>query len=281
MPGQTQSTKPASSSPAGQFFGQVRARQHWQGNILSRLDHTQERKLPAHEHALPYFSLILRGRYEEEGRRGFNLYEPFTIAFHPLCTRHTGVVPRDGVSFFTAEISESWLDEFRGRIGLCGPVYELRPGELSWLALRLFSEFSEGAHASQLNMESLTWEMLGVAARMSAKSHQAAPSWWHRVIERLHGEFRCDLHIGDLAAEAGVHPVYFARIFRRLQGQTAGTYVHSLRVQYACRHLGDRDLALCDIAADAGFADQSHMTRIFRRVTGTTPAALRQKLLAA
>ena len=191
------------------------------------------------------------------------------------------MVPLGGVSFFTAEINESWLDKFHGRTALNAPVYELRSGELSWLALRLYCEFAEGPHASDLTMESLTWEMLGAVARLNTFRPSTRPPWWPRVIEYLHDSFRNDLRIGDLAAEAGVHPVYFARVFRHLKGQTAGTYVHGLRVDYACRQLRNREMSLSEIAVKAGFSDQSHMTRIFKRVTGSTPATLRQKLLAA
>jgi AraC-like DNA-binding protein len=45
--------------------------------------------------------------------------------------------------------------------------------------------------------------------------------------------------------------------------------------------LRDREKSLADIAACAGFADQSHMTRAFQRVAGTTPGAMRKALSAA
>lgn len=54
-----------------------------------------------------------------------------------------------------------------------------------------------------------------------------------------------------------------------------GDYVHRLRVRYASEALRRPGARLADVAADAGFADQSHMTRVFKRVTGVTPGDFR------
>src|SRR5690349_9979224 len=121
-----------------QFAGQTVSRWPFEGAVLTHLLHPVEKRVAAHEHPLPYFSLVLGGHYEEEGRRGFNQYSGFTLAFHPRSTRHTGIVPSGGAEFFTSEIGEAWLDEFRGPRSLNDALYELKPGELTWLAVRLF-----------------------------------------------------------------------------------------------------------------------------------------------
>jgi len=264
-----------------QFAGQTMSRRPFEGTVLTHLLHPVEKQVPAHEHPLPYFSLVLHGHYQEEGRRGFNQYGGFTLAFHPQSTRHTGIVPRGGAEFFTAEVGESWLDYFRGPRSLNEAVYELSAGELTWLTVRLFREYREGAHASELSMESLLWEMLGAAARLQQVHRHTQPEWWPRMIDMLHESFRENVRMIELAGEIGVHPVYLSRMFRQVEGRTAGAYLQQLRVQHACRGLRDREKSLADIAACAGFADQSHMTRAFQRVAGTTPGAMRKALSAA
>jgi AraC family transcriptional regulator len=82
--------------------------------------------------------------------------------------------------------------------------------------------------------------------------------------------------LAGLAAEAGVHPGYLAAAFRRHFGCTPGGYVRRQRVALTCRHLSDSDTPLADVALLAGFADQSHFTRVFKRQTGLTPAAYRK-----
>jgi AraC family transcriptional regulator len=271
---------PVRAVVGAQFAGETLTRRSFDGCVLTHLVHRHEKHVAAHEHPLPYFSLVLRGKYEEEGKRGFNQYTGFTLAFHPDGTRHTGIVPKGGAEFFTAEIGADWLGEFNGPRALNRAVYELHAGEITWLAARLFREYCEGAHGSSLRMESLIWEMLGSAALLQHVHRHSEPGWWSRIIEKLHDSFLENVRIADLAGEAGVHPVYFSRMFRQVQGCTAGDYVQRLRVQYACRELTNRALSLSDIAGMAGFADQSHMTRTFQRVTGTTPAMMRRTLHA-
>jgi AraC family transcriptional regulator len=50
------------------------------------------------------------------------------------------------------------------------------------------------------------------------------------------------------------------------------------RIEHAQRKLARRDVPLKVVAADCGFADQSHMTRLFRRVLGATPAEYRRSV---
>ena len=84
------------------------------------------------------------------------------------------------------------------------------------------------------------------------------------------------LTLEEIAAVAGVHPVHLASVFRRHYGCTVGDAVRRLRIDYACRQLARSEVSLAEIALDAGFASQSHFTRTFRRLTGTTPAQYRK-----
>ena len=101
------------------------------------------------------------------------------------------------------------------------------------------------------------------------------PGWLRRVIACLDETFCERLDLATLAGSVGVHPSHLARTFRRFRGKTVGDYVKGLRVQRACREVL-RGTALPQIAQDAGFADQSHLTRAFKLVTGTTPAEYRR-----
>jgi AraC family transcriptional regulator len=80
----------------------------------------------------------------------------------------------------------------------------------------------------------------------------------------------------DLAREAGVHPVHLARVFRKMERRTPGEYQQRLQVRAAGELLRDPEWPLAAIAAECGFADQSHFTRVFHRMAGTTPARFRR-----
>ena len=58
-------------------------------------------------------------------------------------------------------------------------------------------------------------------------------------------------------------------------GQTVAAYIRQKRIEYACRALAETDAPLADVALAAGFADQSHLGRTFKRIMRTTPAAYR------
>ena len=76
-----------------------------------------------------------------------------------------------------------------------------------------------------------------------------------------------------------MHPVHLARTFRRVYQTTFAAYVRDLRIECARRELAGR-APLSDIAALAGFADQSHFSRLFKQHTGLTPSEYRLALQA-
>jgi AraC family transcriptional regulator len=73
--------------------------------------------------------------------------------------------------------------------------------------------------------------------------------------------------------------VRLARTFRRQRGESVGDCVRRLRVESARRLLEDGRQPLSEVALAAGFADQSHFTRVFRRLTGMTPGEYRRTRL--
>lgn len=78
--------------------------------------------------------------------------------------------------------------------------------------------------------------------------------------------------LAEVAADVGAHPSHLIRAFSREFGLAPHQYVVSMRVDIARRLLLDgRPPAAA--AAEAGFHDQAHLTRHFRRVLGATPAA--------
>jgi AraC-like DNA-binding protein len=83
-----------------------------------------------------------------------------------------------------------------------------------------------------------------------------------------------ELTADDLAAAAGCSRYAAYRAFRQAYGLSPSDYQRQLRVQTA-RRLLSAGGAPAQVAADAGFADQAHLTRWFRRYYGVTPGAYR------
>lgn len=82
----------------------------------------------------------------------------------------------------------------------------------------------------------------------------------------------------ELAKELSVSPHHLSRVFHSLTGTTVSRHRMRLRVRDALERLAGGQRNLAQVAADVGFADESHLSRVIRRETGETPAALRQAL---
>jgi AraC family transcriptional regulator len=72
-----------------------------------------------------------------------------------------------------------------------------------------------------------------------------------------------------------VHPIHLARTFRARYGISVGEYGRRVRIEWAAAEIARGESSLAAVATEAGFADQSHFTRLFRRYVGTTPARFR------
>lgn len=82
----------------------------------------------------------------------------------------------------------------------------------------------------------------------------------------------------DLAGTVGVSPHHLSRLFRAATGHTISRHRMRLRVRSALERLADGEPSLARLAADLGFADQGHLSRVICRETGYTPSALRHAL---
>lgn len=265
---------------AGTFYGAVQNRREQCGAIFTDLRHTSPRKLPSHSHELPFFALLMEGLYAERYGRQDRQFRPFTVHFRPAGVPHQDEVGPPGVRFFEIEIRPAW----RNRLQDCSAALDVARddcggGELLWLSMKLFRELQAG-EADDLSVESLLAELMAAAARMPQEGKLKRPVWLCRVIERLAAEFSERLTLDELSREAGVHPVHLSRVFRKYVGEGIGEHVHRLRVRAACEQMRVPEMTIAEISLATGFADQSHFTRAFRRVVGTTPMAFRSQLSA-
>jgi AraC-like DNA-binding protein len=102
------------------------------------------------------------------------------------------------------------------------------------------------------------------------------PRWLHAVRDHLEAHYASDVTVEQLARIAGVSRVHLTRAFMKAFGQPPHGHLNSLRLRAAKRLLA-RGQSIAETAADAGFADQSHLTRRFKATFGVTPGAwLRQ-----
>jgi len=262
-----------------QFYGAIARQFRERGLTFGEVIHAAERRVPDHTHEMSYYSLVINGGYDESYRRERIYFQPFSSALTRAGTKHDGRIAPCGVRVFTVEIGKEWIQEFRDLQPDPDTVQDLVGGELTCLGIQLYREYCTEPIACSLTIDALVWELLAAAA--GTPEFNSTPGWWSRALELLHADFRRDLRVSDVATEVGVHPVHLARVFRRVCRQTPGEYVQRLRVRFASERLALPDEGIAQIAAEAGFADQNHLTRVFKKYTQFTPAAFRRAFVSA
>jgi AraC family transcriptional regulator len=260
---------------SGQFYGDVTRRRVVGGLQLIETRYPPGARVPRHCHEHAYFCLVRRGHYREEYNDRQRSCGPLTVALHAAGEIHTEQFADEEAWSFNVELTRACLE--RWQASRFDWTADFQGGAIAALALRLYAEFQRADQAAPLAIEGLTLEILAQAWRDSLRDlGRSPPRWLARVRELLHDHFAQPPTLGELAERAGVHPVHVAAAFRRQYGCTVGDFVRRRRVEFACMQLATSDASLAEVALSAGFADQSHFGRTFKRVIGLTPGAYRR-----
>jgi AraC family transcriptional regulator len=95
-----------------------------------------------------------------------------------------------------------------------------------------------------------------------------------RAIEYIQDQLDTDLTVSGIAQAVGMSPDHFTRLFKESTGQSPHQYVVEVRVRKAKELLTTGKFTISEAAFQVGFADQSHLTRHFKRVFGLPPKKL-------
>jgi AraC-like DNA-binding protein len=105
-----------------------------------------------------------------------------------------------------------------------------------------------------------------------------APWQTRRACEMIDATVGGRLSLADIASEFGYSASHFARAFKVSTGLPPHRWLLHQRVNTAKQMMTVRDHSLSEIAVSAGFANQSHFTRVFSTVVGVSPAAWRREV---
>ncbi|MEO0844794.1 MAG: helix-turn-helix transcriptional regulator, partial [Cyanobacteria bacterium J06643_5] len=79
----------------------------------------------------------------------------------------------------------------------------------------------------------------------------------------------------ELANFLNLSQFHFCREFKKSVGVTPHHYIMQQRVKMAKRVLKQQNLPIAEVAVECGFSNQSHLGRVFKQHTGTTPRRFR------
>ena len=234
-------------------------------------------EIPPHEHERTVVAVTLQGEWDSVMLRRPYASSAGSVLIEPAGERHANHFAT-GAHVLVLQPEASRCEGLGTAGRLLHRPARFRSDAIASLARRMRWELEEADAWSGLCLEGLSLEVVATACRVGEPRRRgdAPPRWLPRAIEYLHAHCLDRITVAAVAAALDVRPAQLARAFRRHQRVSIGSYVRELRVQWAIDRLTGSTQAISDIAISAGFADQSHFTRICVRHTGRTPAQYRR-----
>ncbi len=237
-------------------------------------------RYPRHCHTYSSLFVILGGCVlENEGRSGVEC-RAGSIGFIPAGVEHASEFGDQPAHGLTIVLDEAWLAE-TDEIPLARRELGYAAGaRVGAAALRLHAACRANDPAGRLATEELIVGLVGEATGgvVGARRDRAdaRSSRWLETIGAVLRE-RCVAppSLAELAAGTGRNASHAARAFRATMGCTMTEYVHLARIARACVMLRSTDREIARVALDAGYFDQPHFARTFKRVMGVSPGRYR------
>jgi len=119
--------------------------------------------------------------------------------------------------------------------------------------------------------------MPGSRERPKSVGRGLAPWQCDLSLRLLLGDLSSDCPVAALASHCGLSRSHFARAFKVSMGVPPHRWLMNHRIRRAGDMLEWTTESIADIALSCGFADQSHLTRVFHAAVGDSPAAWRRR----
>jgi len=255
----------------GRFYGTPSAEHRLPGLTISHLaGTTPEHDVAEHSHDDAHFVLATRGRYVTTALG--EAAEGPVLVFNPPGVVHRDRFAGDGGWFLAISFpAEVWRSLAVRPSGDALRLSEPRAVRTALAILRAATT----RDPDQLHLESLALDLTADAGSWRQVS-QHPPAWLETAERYISDNLGSPLSISEIATAVGVHRVHLARAFRRWNGCSPGDRLRQRRLESAAAQLAGTRRDLCDIALRAGFCDQSHLSRVFRRAWGMPPGEYRR-----
>jgi AraC family transcriptional regulator len=165
------------------------------------------------------------------------------------------------------------------------PQFSIDDPVIQQLALALKMEIQTGCMSGRLYGELLGTALAARLVQSYAvskpslefKANGLPQSQLKRVIDYMKANLTQDLSILDLATLTSMSESHFSRGFKQSVGISPYQYLMQQRVEQAKELLEKQSIAISTIALNCGFANQTHLTKVFRQMTGITPKAYQKR----
>lgn len=266
----------------------------WDGIAMESFNHVPACSIPEHEHPTHMLNLQISGRmrceWTTEGRTRRAEHGPGNIYILPTGTRDrfTRWAPTSHLTLAMAPyFLARALDETAHLADIeLIPNWNIHDSHIASLMLALRSDLEDGSPAGPLYGESLGVALAHYLIRRYSvrasreRGHKGGmpTARLNRVLDFLRQNFAKETRLWELAELAGMSPHYFCDLFKKSTGFSPHQYLLQYRIGRAKIFLRSPQFGISQVAKATGFVDQSHFTKVFRRIVGVTPTQFRQKL---
>ncbi len=269
------SSSARNSESPGELSGQVLRLRTIGPFTISETSYPAGLVLAQHVHRESHITFIIEGTFRERYATGSLVCRAGAVRFLPDAAVHETEIESPLRCLHI--ISEpKTLDQLARKSMVPQKPMQIHGFSATWLANRLYAEFSRGDDASEIAIEGLVLEILAEMSRSNSNTPSpACPTWLKHATEIVESRFLERLSLADIASQVGVHYVHLSRQFHKYNRCTIGELIRKRRVQHASHLLAHSETPLAEIALICGFSDQSHLSFLFKRYMGLSPSKFR------
>jgi AraC family transcriptional regulator len=265
------------------------------GNGLTFENYVASGVVEVPEMEIPTHVVILRTgspsmiEWRSSGRDHRVELQPGSVSLLPVGLRQAAKVfrPLPGIGSIL-QIQPAFFDRGIGAIARGGRVelirrMDLNDSQMSRLMESLRADIAAGSPSGSLFGESIAIALSAhIARRYSTvttklEEYRGGLSRFrlNRVVEYITANLIDNLELNVLAEVAGLNVYHFAKAFKQSTGETPHQYVLRRRIEQAKEFLRRSQLSIVEASARTGFVDQSHFSKVFRRIVGVAPSEYR------
>jgi AraC-like DNA-binding protein len=251
------------------------------GATLMHVRYSRQRFRP-HSHEVFTIGAIFEGLFGIEVDGAYRKIAPGHFSFLAPRSLHTGECLSAELQYRTIYVSRAAIERLAGlRPDGDRTVWFHRPSPSEPVLLAEFVAAHEKLETAALggggetDLEAVLSELVRRYGRIGPRTAddrgrgRKSPAV-RRALELVESAYRRDLGLDELADRAGVSAFHFIRLFKRETGFTPHSYLMQHRLERA-KELLLSGFSIAQVAAMAGFYDQSHLGRHFRSLVGATP----------
>lgn len=186
----------------------------------------------------------------------------------------------------TFEVHPRFFEQVLRRAGIpASGIYSVPPPRfainrrVAWLSELLIEETEQACPRGRLYFENLATALVIAIASQSDAGNPQAQHWrLRRALALMQTDFSSKLSVEQLARAVGLSPFHFSRLFHAAIGKSPHQFLLGLRLNHARLLLSTagEERSIAEVAAQSGFADQTHLARHFRRAYGLSPLEFRR-----